>query len=33
MSFFIDDWIDELVTKIKNEYGDNRGGGLSLILR
>ncbi|CQR72346.1 hypothetical protein SOV_13070 [Sporomusa ovata DSM 2662] len=22
MSFFIDDWIDELVIKIKNEYGD-----------
>jgi hypothetical protein len=22
MSFIVDDWIDELVTKIKNEYGD-----------
>lgn len=22
MTFFIDDWIDELVSKIKNEYGD-----------
>ena len=23
MTFFIDDWINELVSKIKKEYGDN----------